>query len=68
MQRNKYFLKKFQPSVYGYTDGSESYHFLGKFNSIANAVVAAAEHFTRLVPQIQALGTLDVESFKLPVK
>lgn len=29
---------------------------------------SAAEHFTRLVPQIQALGTLDVESFKLPVK
>lgn len=29
---------------------------------------SAAEHFTRLVPQIQALGTLEVESFKLPVK
>ncbi|MBQ3820390.1 MAG: antibiotic biosynthesis monooxygenase [Bacteroidales bacterium] len=29
---------------------------------------SAAEHFTRLVPQIQELGTLEVESFKLPVK
>ena len=28
---------------------------------------SAAEHFTRLVPQIQELGTLEVESFKLPV-
>ena len=26
---------------------------------------SAAEHFTRLVPQIQELGTLDVEMFKL---
>lgn len=26
---------------------------------------SAAEHFTRLVPQIQELGTLEVESFKL---
>ena len=29
---------------------------------------SAAEHFTRLVPQIQELGTLEVESFKLAVK
>ena len=28
---------------------------------------SAAEHFTRLVPQIQELGTLEVECFKLPV-
>lgn len=28
---------------------------------------SAAEHFTRLVPQIQELGTLEVESFKLAV-
>lgn len=29
---------------------------------------SAAEHFTRLVPQIQELGNLEVESFKLAVK
>ena len=29
---------------------------------------SAAEHFTRLVPQIQELGTLEVESFKLATK
>ena len=28
---------------------------------------SAAEHFTRLVPQIQELGTLEVESFCLPL-
>ena len=29
---------------------------------------SAAEHFTRLVPQIQELGSLEVESFKLAAK